>query len=147
MAGRSVEGERRGEVRQWLRSEVRSGDGEWFDERRVKLLSFRQALELGRGMLERCIRFEDAEGRRSLLVERRFVSMDDMHLAGLELTLTAENWSADVTVRAGVDGRIVNDGARLYRKFDNRHLDPLGGGAAGEDAVALLVRTRQSRLS
>ena len=147
IAGRSVENESLVNFPNWLLTELRIGDGEWFDERRVKLLSFRQALELGRGMLERCIRFEDAEGRRSLLVERRFVSMDDMHLAGLELTLTAENWSADVTVRAGVDGRIVNDGARLYRKFDNRHLDPLGGGAAGEDAVALLVRTRQSRLS
>lgn len=146
VAGRSVENESLVNFPNWLLTELRIGGGEWFDERRVKLLSFRQAVELGRGMLERCIRFEDAEGRRSLLVERRFVSMDDMHLAGLELTLTAENWSADVTVRAAVDGRVVNDGAKLYRKFNNRHLEPLGGGAAGEDAVAMLVRACQSGL-
>jgi beta-phosphoglucomutase family hydrolase len=146
IAGRSVENESLVNFPNWLLTELRIGGGEWFDERRVKLLSFRQALELGRGMLERCIRFEDAEGRRSVLVERRFVSMDDMHLAGLELTLTAENWSADVTVRSGIDGRVVNDGARLYRKFNNRHLEPLGAGAAGDEAVALLVRTRQSRV-
>ena len=94
---------------------------------RVKILSYRQELDLRRGMLLRSISFEDGQGRRSTLRERRLVSMGDMHLGALELSLTADNWSAGVTVRSAIDGRVVNAGAKLYRKFNNKHLEPLAG--------------------
>jgi trehalose/maltose hydrolase-like predicted phosphorylase len=51
-----------------------------------------------------------------------------------------------VTVRSGIDGRIVNAGAELYRPFNNRHLEPLSAGVVGDDGVHLLVRTSQSHL-
>ena len=114
--------------------------------RTVKLLSYRQELDLRRGMLLRTIRFEDGQGRRTTLKERRLVSMSDMHLGALELALTAENWSASVTVRSAIDGRVVNAGAKLYRKFNNKHLEPLAGEVVGEDGVYLLVRTCQSNI-
>jgi len=94
----------------------------------------------------RSISFEDSQGRRSTLRERRLVSMGSMHLGALEVSLTAENWSAGVTVRSAIDGRIANAGAKLYRKFNNKHLEPLAGEAVGEDGVCLLVRTCQSNL-
>ena len=78
--------------------------------------------------------------------ERRLVSMDCKHLGALELTLTADNWSSGVTVRSGIDGRVVNAGAKLYRKFSNKHLEPLAGKVVGEDGVYLLVRTCQSNI-
>ena len=93
IAGRVVENEDLVNFPNWLALEFRIGDQDWFDERRVTLLSYRQELDLRRGMLLRTIRFEDDQGRRSLLQERRLVSMADMHLGALELTLTAENWS------------------------------------------------------
>jgi phosphoglycolate phosphatase-like HAD superfamily hydrolase len=46
-----------------------------------------------------------------------------MHLAAFELALTAENWSAKVTMRSAINGRVVNAAAKLYRKFTNKHLD------------------------
>ena len=72
--------------------------------------------------------------------------MADMHLGALELTLSAENWSAPVTIRSAIDARIVNAGAKLYRKFNNEHLVPLAGEAVGEDGMYLLVRTCQSNV-
>ena len=72
--------------------------------------------------------------------------MGDMHLGALELALTAENWSARVTVRSAIDGRVVNAGAQLYRTFNNKHLEPLAGEVVGEDGVYLLVRTCQSHI-
>jgi trehalose/maltose hydrolase-like predicted phosphorylase len=72
--------------------------------------------------------------------------MADMHIAALELSLTAENWSGGVTVRSGINGRVVNAGAKLYLKFNNKHLEQLGGALIGEDALYLLVRTCQSNL-
>ena len=40
----------------------------------------------------------------------------------------------------------MNAGAKLYRKFNNKHLEPLAGEVVGEDGVYLLVRTSQSNI-
>src|SRR5580692_6113410 len=64
----------------------------------------------------------------------------------LELTLTAENWSAGVTVRSAIDGCVVNRGTKLYPKFNNKHLMPLAGRVVDEDSVRLLIRTCQSNI-
>lgn len=129
----------------WLTLEFRIAE-DWFDARTVKLLSYRQELDLRHGMLLRRVSFEDTEGRRSTLRERRLISMSSLHLGALELALTADNWSAGVTVRSAIDGRVVNAGAKLYRKFNNRHLEPLAGEIFDEDSVCLLVRTCQSNI-
>ena len=144
IAGRVVENEDLVNFPNWLALRFRIADADWFDVRTVTLLSYRQELDLRRGMLLRTIRFEDGQGRRTTLKERRLVSMNDMHLGALELALTAENWSASVTVRTAIDGRVVN-GAQLYRPFNNAHLEPLASEVFGED-VYLLVRTCQSHL-
>jgi beta-phosphoglucomutase family hydrolase len=146
IAGRVVENEDLVNFPNALALDFRIGDGDRFDLRAVRILSYRQELDLLNGVLLRTVRFEDGRGRRSSLAERRFVSMAEMHEYALELTLTAENWSADVTVRSGIDGRIVNSGAQLYRKFNNRHLEPLGSDLVDEDGICLRVRTNQSDL-
>lgn len=146
IAGRTVENEDLVNLPNWLALGFCIAGQDWFDARSVTLLSCRQELDLRRGLLMRTLRFEDREGRRSLLQERRVVSMGDMHLAALELTLTAENWSGSVTLRSAIDGRVVNAGAKLYRKFNNKHLEPLAGEVVGEDGVILLVRTGQSHI-
>ena len=146
IAGRIVENEDLVNLPSWLALQFRIGEGDWFDARTVKLLSYRQELDLRRGILLRCIRFEDGRGRQSTLEERRLVSMSSMHLGALELALTADNWSAGVTVRSGIDGRVVNAGAKLYRKFNNKHLEPLASEVLEEGSVLLLVRTCQSNL-
>ncbi|HEX6439071.1 MAG TPA: beta-phosphoglucomutase family hydrolase [Candidatus Binatia bacterium] len=146
IAGRIVENEDLVNFPNWLALEFRIDRGEWFDLRRVNILSYRQELDLRRGVLLRSICFEDRGGRRTTLRERRFVSMADMHTAGLELSLTADNWFGGVTVRSGINGRVVNAGAKLYLKFNNKHLEHLGGALIGEDTLYLLVRTCQSNL-
>ncbi|MEX0805023.1 MAG: beta-phosphoglucomutase family hydrolase [Candidatus Binatia bacterium] len=146
IAGRVVENEDLVNFPNWVALEFRIGDEDWFDARTVKILSYRQELDLRRGMLLRTISFEDGQGRRATLKERRLVSMSDMHLGALELALIAENWSAKVTVLSAIDGRGVNGGAKLYRKFNNKHLEPLAGEAVGVDGVSMLVRTCQSNI-
>lgn len=144
IAGRVVENEDLVNLPNWLALEFRIADGDWFDTRRVRILSYRQELDLRRGMLVKKIRFEDAQSRRSTFTERRLVSMSNLHLAALEVTLTAENWSGVVTLRTAIDGRVVNDGARLYRKFNKRHIEPVGSEVFGADSMCLRVRTSQS---
>ena len=102
IAGRTVENEDLVNLPNWLALEFRIADGDWFDLRRVTILSYRQELDLRLGMLVRAVRFDDGQGRRSTLKERRLVSMSDIHLGALELALTAENWSARVVGGPGV---------------------------------------------
>ena len=146
IASRVVENEDLVNCPNWLALEFRIAEQDWFDARTVKLLSYHQELDLRRGMLLRSVNFEDGQGRRSTLKERRLISMGGMHLGALELALTADNWSAGVTVRSAIDGRVVNAGAKLYRKFNNKHLEPLAGKVVGEDSVYLVVRTCQSNI-
>jgi hypothetical protein len=73
--------------------------------------------------------------------------MKDMHLGALELTLIADNWSAPVTVCSAIDARIVNSGAKLYRKFNNKHIEPLQGQVIANDAIVMTVRTSQSHVN
>nr|WP_294577172.1 hypothetical protein [uncultured Rhodopila sp.] len=146
IAGRVVENEDLVNFPNWLALDFRIADEDWFSARTAKILSYRQEIDLRRGMLLRTVRFEDRNGRCSLVREQRLVSMADMHLGAMELELTAENWSGPVTVRSAIDGRVVNAGAKLYQKFNGRHLEPLAGDAVGENSVFLLVRTSQSHI-
>ncbi len=131
----------------WLTLALRIDDQAWFDPRTARLLSYRQEFDLRRNMLLRSIGFEDAQGRRSTLTERRLVSMDDMHLGAVECRLSAENWTGQVTIRSGIDANVVNAGAKLYRKFNNRHLKRLASEVVGGDSVFTMVRTLQSNLA
>ena len=146
IADRVVENEDLVNLPNWLSLQFRLPESSWFDEREVRILSYRQELDLQHGMLLREMTFEDSHARRTTLKERRLVSMADMHVAGLELTVLAENWSGKITVRSGIDGQIVNAGAKLYENFNNRHLLPIDAELVGEGSALLLVKTRQSNI-
>ncbi len=77
IAGRVVENEDLVNFPNWLALEFRIAEQDWFDARTVKLLAYRQELDLRGGMLLRSVRFEDGQGRRSTLKERRLVSMGE----------------------------------------------------------------------
>ncbi len=65
IAGRVVENEDLVNFPNWLALDFRIGDEDWFDAKTTTLLSYRQELDLRRGLLLRTIRFEDTQGRRS----------------------------------------------------------------------------------
>jgi len=142
--GRVVENEDLVNLPNWLSLSFRIEHGEWFGLSAVTIRSYRQELDLRRGVLLTSMDIEDAQGRHTALVERRFVSMSDMHLGALELAITAKNWSGRITIRSALDGRVVNAGAKLYREFNNRHLRPIDSDVVGEDGILLRVRTSQS---
>ena len=80
IAGRVLENEDLVNFPNWLALEFCIAEQDWFDARTVKLLSYRQELDLRGGTLLRSIRFEDGQGRRSTLKKRRLVSLGDMRL-------------------------------------------------------------------
>ena len=146
IAGRTVENEDLVNVPNWLPLSFRLAGGPWFDLGDADVLDHRLELDLRAGTLTRHLRWKDAGGRRTSMVQRRFVSMRDPHLAGLETAFTAENWSGTLEVWSGLDGRIVNSGVKRYRDLDGHHLAVLHAAEAGEDTVELQAETSQSRI-
>ena len=70
--------------------------------------------------------------------------MDRPHVAALETTVTAEDWSGRLTVRSGLDGTVRNAGVARYRDLSGTHLDPVAGRCLDEESVLLVVETNQS---
>lgn len=144
VAGREVENEDLVNMPNWLPLTFRIDDGAWFRMNDVEILSFRQELDLWRGVLKRDIRIRDAERRTTRWRERRIVSMDNPHLAGLSVEVTAEDWAGRLTVRSGLDGGVTNNGVPRYRDLAKRHLELLELERFGDDGLFLRCRTNQS---
>lgn len=143
--GREVENEDLVNLPNWLPLTFRVDGGPWFHIDDVELLDYRQTLDLREGVLHRHYTFRDERGRTTRVRERRFVSMADMHVAGLEVELTAKDWSGNLEVRSGIDGGVVNAGVARYRALEGRHIDVIERAALeGGDAIFLRCRTRQS---
>ncbi len=148
IAGRTVENEDLVNVPNWLPLRFRVAGGPWFDVRSaaVRVLDHRLELDLYQGTLTRHLHWQDPAGRRTSVVQRRFASMKDQHLAGLETTFTAENWSGALEVWSGLDGRVVNAGVKRYRDLNGRHLDVLHAAEAGDELIELQAETNQSHI-
>jgi alpha,alpha-trehalase len=146
VAGRDVENEDLVNMPNWLPLTFSVDDGDWFRLDEMEILSFRQALDVMRGVLTRDIRCRDREGRTTRWLERRIVSMAEPHLAALSVELTAEDWGGRLTVRSGLDGGVVNAGVARYRALANRHLDVLDLKAPAHDTIFLRCMTNQSRI-
>lgn len=144
IAGRQVENEDLVNVPNWLPLRFRIPGGPWFDVAHADVEDHRFELNMQHGTLTRRLIWKDAEGRRTSMVQRRFVSRKDEHLAGLTTEFTAENWSGTLEVRSGLDGRVVNAGVKRYRDLNGHHLTTLGQAEVDRETIDLQVETTQS---
>ncbi|WP_366655691.1 glycosyl hydrolase family 65 protein [Fodinicurvata sp. EGI_FJ10296] len=146
VSGRTIRNEDLVNMPNWLPLTFRIEDGPWFRLNQVELLHYRQELDLRHGQLRRDIRFRDGEGRITRWEERRIVGMSNPHLAGLEVSITPENWSGVVTFRSEIDGSVINNGVARYRQLASRHIDILELDYPGSQSMFLQCRTNQSRI-
>ena len=142
MGGRPVLNEDLVNLPNWLVLKLRIEGEDAIRIDNVELLGYRHSYDIRSALVQRELRFSDRAGRVTSLRSRRFVSMVHSHQAGLEWTLTPENWSGRVEVVSALDGRVTNRIVARYRQLEGRHLDPdsprtrLGDHrAAGADAT------------
>lgn len=129
----------------WLALKFRIDNGGWISLDSVEILNYKQTLNILEGILYREIEFCDEEGRVTSIFERRFVHMRHYHMAGLETTIKAKNWSGSLKVRSAIDGRVINDGVKAHKKLSKRHLVWLTSDTE-DDIMILRTRTAQSRI-
>ncbi|MGM0376154.1 MAG: glycoside hydrolase family 65 protein [Bacteroidota bacterium] len=146
VSGRIIENEDLVNWPNWLCLTFKQEGGNWFTLDDVDILKFRQELDLYQGLLSRHLKFKDDAGRETTLITRRFVDMNNPHFAGIEWTLTPENWSGKIQVRSALDGTVINDGVPRYRALTGSHLQPLEIGQFDEESIYLRVQTNQSKI-
>jgi alpha,alpha-trehalase len=147
VAGRWVENEDIVNAPNWIPLSFRIGDGPWLGTPDFDMLESQQVLNLRCGVLERRFRVRDAQERETIIRQRRFVHMEDRHLAGMSVEITPENWSGPVTLRSGIDGDVTNAGVARYRNLRGDHLVPVEALEIKPDTLLLAVRTRQSGIT
>jgi trehalose/maltose hydrolase-like predicted phosphorylase len=146
MAGVPVLNEDLVNLPNWLLLELRIEGEEALGRENVEVLSYRHEYDARYALLKRSLRIRDRAGRETTLETRRFVSMADMHQAGMHWTIRPENWSGQVELITALDGRVTNRGVARYRQLEGRHLDPVSPRTFGPEIIALEARTRQSRI-
>jgi trehalose/maltose hydrolase-like predicted phosphorylase len=146
MAGVPVLNEDLVNLPNWLLLELRIEGEEALGRENVEVLSYRHEYDARYALLKRSLRIRDRAGRETTLETRRFVSMADMHQAGMHWTIKPENWSGQVELITALDGRVTNRGVARYRQLEGRHLDPVSPRTFGPEIIALEARTRQSRI-
>lgn len=122
IAGNVIQNEDLVNLPNWLQCTFRIDAGEWFDLRKVDIISYRQELNLLEGILTRTIRFLDREQRETTFSECRFVSMENPHLAAQKITITPHNWSGKIEACTNFDINVINSGVKRYRGLSNKHL-------------------------
>lgn len=142
---KEIENEDLVNIPNWLPLVFRIGDGAWLRPGEVEHLDYRQRLSTREGVLHRSLRLRDSEGRVTRWEERRLVSMAAPHLAAIEVRLTPENWSGEMTIRSALDGSVTNAGVERYSALSSRHLETLERLQTEPETIFLRSRMVQSR--
>ena len=130
----------------WLPLTFRVDGGDWFDVDEVTLLSYRQTFDLRGAVLTRELRFRDDAGRTTSVTQHRLVAMNQAHVAALETTIVAEDWSGTIEIRSTLDGNVRNSLVERYRDLASDHLRGLEKRALSENSVIMTVETTQSQI-
>ncbi|MEV4899911.1 beta-phosphoglucomutase family hydrolase [Citricoccus sp. NPDC055426] len=144
--GKTVETEHMVNAPDWTYLRVTLAGGDQLLPDNPDLISYRQELDLRRGLLTRTMRFRDDRGRTTRVSTRQFQSFADHHLAALELTVEAEDWSGTATVRSLIDGRVANQNVADDRELASDHWEPVDARETDGETVLLETVASQSRV-
>ncbi|GAA5228653.1 HAD family hydrolase [Paeniglutamicibacter antarcticus] len=142
--GRSVDTEHLVNAPDWAFLTVQPGDGPLLSPGSAHMLSHHQDLDLRRGVLTRTNRYRDSSGRTTRVTSRQFQSLAEPHLAAMEITLEAEDWSGAVTVRSAVNGAVANRNVAADLALNDEHLVMTGSSAVDGETVIHEATTNQS---
>lgn len=144
IVGRTVANEDMVNCPDWIFLTFKIGDGQWFYPSTGGILSYRQELDMRKGILTRRIRFRNHRGQRTLIEASRIVHMADPHFGAARYVITPENYSEWIRVRTMLDGTVLNSGVYRYRQLNSKHWKPSSLGAFSRNGIFLSMKTSQS---
>ncbi|MCF2528925.1 glycoside hydrolase family 65 protein [Yinghuangia soli] len=146
LAGHAVENEDLVNIPNWLPLTFRAQDGDWFTGRAQEIVEHTVALDMRHGILSRHSRVRNAAGRITAVRQKRLVHLVFPHIAALQTTLEAENWSGGLEVRSAVDGGVRNTGVARYQGLADCHLALRRKHTADAGVIVLEAETPASRV-
>lgn len=119
----------------WLEMEIFL-DGERFSLSEGTLLGFKRSLELNKAVLRREVRWQSPSGKISKLIFQRFTSLSNIHLCGVRLSITPENYEGMIEVRSGLNGGVDNLGFLHWHWISQ---------ACSKNYLTLVTQTRSTK--
>jgi beta-phosphoglucomutase family hydrolase len=141
---RTIETEHMVNTPDWTYVTVQPADGPALRPGIPEMLSHHQDLDLRDGTLTRVNRYRDDAGRTTKITSRQMVSVCETHVAALEVTIEAEDWSGEATVESIINGAVANRNVAADLQLTSQHLEPVGSSVVNDKTVRLEVRTNQS---
>lgn len=129
----------------WLYISFRIENELWFDLRQVEILEHTAIIKLKEGYVERRVYFRDSKARETVLISRRLIHMEYMHLGYIEWELTPVNWSSSITIRVGIDGTVVNSGESQYRALKGNNFQVINSGSL-QNGLYLVSQSTHSKI-
>jgi trehalose/maltose hydrolase-like predicted phosphorylase len=129
----------------WLPLTFRPVGGDWFAPGQGRCVHEHRMLDLRCGVYLRELLVVDRDRRRTRIRQRRLVSMANPHLAALETSIVAENWSGRLEIRSGIDGRVVNANTPAEAGSCGQHLADVATGGDDAETLWLTAVTTSSR--
>lgn len=130
----------------WLPLTFRHPEEEWFNLENVDVISFNQGLNIRTGELCRRLHFIDQKKRETKIEYRRFVSMDNPHLAGIKFSIEPINWASTIEIISMIDGSVINEGVKRYEELSKNHLMVMDKKWVDNESFLLDTATRQSKI-
>ncbi|MBX7433663.1 trehalose-phosphatase [Mycobacterium sp. Y57] len=146
VAGTVIDNESLVNLPNFLSLTFRIDGGPWFDIDAADIASYLVTIDLRRATLTRDLVFCDPTGRRTRIIQKRFVAMHLPHVAAMETTVEPQNWSGQLEFRSLIDGDVANRGVERYRDLSSRHLEVVETRALSDDSVLLSAETVESRI-
>ena len=119
----------------------------WNEKEKIEILSYKQELDMKKGVLAKSRRIRDGAGNVTRIDETRVVNMRYPHLVSLSYRVTPENYSGELLIRSFIDGAVQNMGVARYGELNSRHLKPVSAGALGDDLIYLNMKTNNSGIA
>ena len=146
IAGKELVNEDLVNLPNWLPITFKIENEDWLDINKVELLSYREFLDIKRGIVKRIIKFKDPKGRIFVINSLRFVSQHNKHLAGIRYVITSQNWQGKITIRSSIIGSTNNKGVPRYQELNTQHLEIIDKGIFSEECLFLQARTNTSHI-
>ena len=136
-------------IANWLGVEL-SIDGEVVGLEQSRILEHERILDLQAGILYRKSLFQLRSNRKIQIISRRFVSIADVHLMGMDYSFRVEDshaTSLKLVMRSGLDGSVTNEGRAHFSvpacgPLDENGLFLVQKGQHSDHEVALASRLR-----
>lgn len=120
----------------WIRTEIYI-NGEQFKLDKGKIFEYKRSLNLKDGLLTRNFHWESPNGEMAEFIFERFVPLNNLHTAVSRIEIKPLNFSGEIKLISGFDGRVSNSGTQHLKEGEKRLI---------EDYIVYQPETQQSEI-